>query len=91
VLGLLAGDPSECGSQPCGLSLAPRRLLARRLERQARLRAWERARSAQSTQDLARARQAAARVEEHRPVTPSTIALPAEEESVSRFPDHYDG
>jgi hypothetical protein len=41
--------------------------------------------------DVNEAWRAAARVEQQKPITPRTIALPPREEGALRFPDHYKG
>jgi hypothetical protein len=71
-----------------GLPLA---LLLRRMARPARREAWARAQTPQRMSDVSEAWRAAARVEQQKPLTPRTIALPPREEGALRLPDHYKG
>src|SRR5262245_39724451 len=69
----------------------PLALLQRRAERSARRGAWARAQTPQRMSDVNEAWRAAARVEQQKPITPRTIALPPREEGAVRLPDHYKG
>lgn len=69
----------------------PLALAARRLARNSRRAAWASAQTPQRMSDVNDAWKAAARVEQQKPITPRTISLPAREEGVARFPDHYRG
>jgi hypothetical protein len=70
----------------------PLALVARELGRKTRSAAWAKAQTPARLSDVNDAwRTAAARVEQQKPLTPRTIALPSQEESVARYPDRYAG